>query len=415
MIEKRGRINYYAKFKNKFINLVDSLCPESDSVPNDEISLLANIINKICSLKTLTLKWKNDLVWRIYNDKDTRLHNISDDVIINLCKLRAHLTYTSTQMGDESTKNEKLKKQTTKLIIKKHKAKSTKNIIYATNYRKINFYNLDNTYDKIMNQEIIQDNKTHSAKNRTKTDEQSTQLKIVTGASENRKSTTPQSDTPVQLLREHKIDKKKKSNRGRKAYTAEQQAAADKLKSLVKERVKNENEKRSQMGKPPLKDGELRHFKRQITETEQEQSEIRQPLAKRHNLTFFTRRPDLAAPVSGDDLDKAIEKIASVKDKKCFPEISKNTNNNSVQVLTSFRISNKSTSSNSSTATSSDEDELSKPPETLLQNTNFMLFDYKDCNYKEQIERNKIKTLIIEKGLLDPINDKQKIELLVSQ
>lgn len=318
-------------------------------------------------------------------------------------------------MGDESTKNEKLKKQTTKLIIKKHKAKSTKNIIYATNYRKINFYNLDNTYDKIMNQEIIQDNKTHSAKNRTKTDEQSTQLKIVTGASENRKSTTPQSDTPVQLLREHKIDKKKKSNRGRKAYTAEQQAAADKLKSLVKERVKNENEKRSQMGKPPLKDGELRHFKRQITETEQEQSEIRQPLAKRHNLTFFTRRPDLAAPVSGDDLDKAIEKIASVKDKKCFPEISKNTNNNSVQVLTSFRISNKSTSSNSSTATSSDEDELSKPPETLLQNTNFMLFDYKDCNYKEQIERNKIKTLIIEKGLLDPINDKQKIELLVSQ
>lgn len=350
---RKSRTNFKINFENKFIDLVDLLSLNTNRSANEKVQFLTDVAKKLSSLKILVLKRKNDLVWELHN---THTQIEIDSKLINLCRLNKHITYTN--------KLQKKNTEHTKLIIIKKKSKDNTQIITE---RKIKFFNLDNTYKRIMHEQT-------------------------------KKPNEPRHD--------------KQSTKGCRPYTDEQRATAQKKRTEMKAKIDAENEKRRLLGKEPLKNEELKNFKKRAAQGDNIASDLEQPATKKTNSTFFSKKPDLVSPVSGDDLNRAIEKIAKISDKKSFPDMLNRSANKNVQIVSSFKI-NKTTEGDSDT-TSESETEV-ETPEVIEMNSGNVIFESKEYSYKEQIERNKIRNTILEKGILDPIIDKQKIEILISQ
>ena len=91
MNKKRSCINYKLNFENKFNDLVRFINTTSYRNSNEKVSFLSDIANKLGAIKSQILGFRNELVWKIYNDNNYGDHFYKEIITgegrINLCNL----------------------------------------------------------------------------------------------------------------------------------------------------------------------------------------------------------------------------------------------------------------------------------------------------------------------------------------
>jgi len=360
------------KFENKFLDLVDFICSESTLNQHEQVSFLTGIANKLSKIKTQTLKWRNFLVWEIHNDVAKSDHYPTEKLLgegrINLCNL---CEYHKLNACTDTLKNIRIKQ------IIKFKAKQK--ISKLKNVQKLNSYLLDkNLITKIKMSKQI---------------ESSGEVEV------------------------------KKSKCGRKPYDSAKKLEVETIKKLADSEAILINERRRMAGKDLLSKEEKKEIKKNIAKNYRNKRPVEedcdideltqtQPKKSANSKLHSSKSTTLSAPVGGHNLEQAIGNIASKKDELSFPKTSETKLNKSLNVITRFSIGK---ATQNSTSSDDDEDnESTTSMRTLITGPSDVVFN-KEYSIAELLERNKIRAEIINKGKLDPIEDKTQIELLITQ